>query len=330
MAERESTTRGNDKPQGTALAERPPMLATVQQMRTGSAVQAAAVARATALAQAPFVMALNRPRDADAVYSRLVNRECKRPVFAAKALYRKPIGKGQTIEGLSIRFAEAAMQCYGNFAVETKAIEETRETRTLVTTAYDYENNVTWSEEYTVEKTVERKHVREGQEVLGKRLNSYGEVVYLVLATEGDLLVKEGAMVSKHARNCVLHLLPADLKQACLDQIKATQSDADAKDPDDARRRLFTAFAEVGVPVDELKRYLGHDASALSPAELGDLRGVYQAIKDGETTWRDVIEKGDAGPGESAKPAPSNVDAVKEELRAKRAAKPAAAPDGPA
>ena len=50
------------------------------------------------------------------------------------------------------------------------------------------------------------------------------------------------------------------------------------------------SFAQLGVAVEQLKEYVGHELSALSPVELQALRAIYSAIKDGETSWKAVMD----------------------------------------
>lgn len=78
-------------------------LATIQPASHETAASAAA-AQSKALVEARYTVAINRPRDIDAVRQALL-KECSRPSFAAVARYNKPIGKG--VVGPSIRFAEA-------------------------------------------------------------------------------------------------------------------------------------------------------------------------------------------------------------------------------
>jgi hypothetical protein len=60
------------------------------------------------------------------------------------------------------------------------------------------------------------------------------------------------------------------------------------------------------VKAEDLVKYLGHQLDTCSPTELVDLRGMYGAIRDGEATWKQVMENkaeqgggGDAPAGES-------------------------------
>src|SRR6516164_676472 len=99
-------------------------------------------------------------RDEDVIRERLLN-ECRRPRFAETARYRKPIGKG--IEGMSIRFAEAFLRYYGNVSVDVMTISEDDESRTLRVTVLDLETNASFSSESTIQKTVERNSIRDGE-----------------------------------------------------------------------------------------------------------------------------------------------------------------------
>lgn len=247
---------------------------------------AAAAAQARSQVEARFALAFARPRDFDDVRVRLL-KECQRTRFAETARYAKPVG-GRKIEGPSIRFAEAAVRCMGNIDVQTPAIYEDEEKRIVRVTVTDLESNATFSSDVTIQKTVERRNPK-GYEVLGERTNSSGDRVFIVKATDDDLLNKHNALVSKAIRNNALRILPGDLLDEAMDTCLATLRRQDAQDPDAARKKVVDAFAAVGVKPSDLKQYLGHDVAGCSPAELQDLRTVYAAIKDGETSWQETL-----------------------------------------
>jgi hypothetical protein len=241
-------------------------------------------------------------------------RECTRPSFAAVARYLKPIGRG--VEGPSIRFAETAIRLMGNISVDQMTVYDDREKRIVRVTVVDCETNTPYSSDVTIEKSVERSFVREGDEVLRARTNSRGKMVYLIPATEDDLLNKQNALVSKAIRSNGLRLVPGDIIDDCMEQVAATQRDANAQDPDRTKRKLFDAFGAIGITVLQLKAYLDHDAETLTDKELLDLRALYSGIKDGDTTWREVMEsRTQPVAGEAPSPAPqSATQAVKEHL----------------
>jgi hypothetical protein len=237
--------------------------------------------------QARYLLAKQNPRDLDVVREKLL-KECRRPSFADVARYRKPIGKG--VEGLSIRFAEAALRLMKNITIQQTVVSEDEFTRKILVEVADVGELVSYSKTVSIEKTVERNSVRDGDVIVRQRTGSRGQQVYIIQGTEDDLLNKENALISKAIRTEGLRLVPGDLLDECERTILETIRRADAEDPDAAKRKIFDSFATVGVTVDQLKLYLGHDGSTLTPKELQDLRAIYAAIRDGETTWKATIE----------------------------------------
>lgn len=276
----------------------------------------AAAAQAQAIVQSRYIMAYQRPRDIDAVRVALL-KACARPRFAETAIYSKPVG-GQRIEGPSIRFAEEAARALGNIDVQTPVLYDDFEKRIIGVRVTDLESNTNYSADVTIQKTVERKKVKEGQQVLGSRLNSYGDTVYLVEATDDDLLNKQNALVSKAIRTGILRVLPSDIREEALDAARETMEKGDTVDPDAARKKLASAFAAIGVAPGELKKYLGHELSTCSPSELADLRKVYSSIKEGEASWAEHMKLRHANePGTEPESAPkSRSQSAKDAVRA--------------
>jgi hypothetical protein len=278
----------------------------------------AVAAKAKALVEARYIMALRNPRDMDTVREKLL-KECRRPAFAKAARYRKPIGKDQSKwpTGPSIRFAEAAVRCMGNITVETITSYDDREKRILNVVVTDLEANVPYGQDITIAKTIERRNKKEGDVLVSTRTNSYGDVLYILEATDDDIINKQQALISKAIRTQGLRLIPGDIVDECMALAKETQDNEDAKDPNAAKRNLFDAFAEIGVRAEQIKAYLGHDAASIPPKDLADLRALYTAIRDGEATWRDVMDTKAA----AAQATATGIDAV----RAAATGKPTAA-----
>lgn len=292
-------------------------------------------AQAEALVKARYWIAIQKPRDLDAVRQKML-KECERPSFAKGAIYHKPIGKG--VEGPSIRFAEAAMQALGNLLVDVPTVYDDDEKRIMRVSVLDLETNTGHSKDVCIMKRVERLHLSEGQVALRSRTNSRGQITYLVSATDEEILNTENALVSKALRTVGLRLVPGWLIDECLAAVRQTRADADAKDPDAAKRKLFDSFDGLGIGVEQLKKYLGHEGATLQPKEREDLLGIYNAIKDGETTWREVMDAREPAkpegtkPGEAAAqpstPPTKGAAGVKEKLRQRQHA-PASAPTPP-
>lgn len=242
-----------------------------------------------ALVKAKFAMAQHRPRDIDMARSRIL-KACRRPEFARAARYSKPLG-GRAIQGPSIRFAEEAIRAMENIDVSIRTIYEDETRRKIRVDCIDLESNTGYSAEALIQKTVERRTLREGQVAVGQRVNASGNVVYLIEATEDDLLTKTNAIVSKAIRTQGLRLVPGDIVDEAMEECIKTARTADAEDPNAARRRILDGFDALNISPADLKAHLGIDPNKLSPKEIDELRELYRAIADGETTWRAVVDE---------------------------------------
>lgn len=260
----------------------------VSQTRIETAATSAA-AYARALVEARVVMALRNPRDIDEARQRLL-RECKRPRFAELAEWERPVGSEQ-ITGPTIRLVEAALAAYRNVAVDSTVVSESDDERIVRVVVIDAETNVSWARDVTVAKRVERNSLRKGQQAIATRVNSKGRTVYIVEATDDDLVAKEAALVSKAARTLGMRVLPGWLMDEALETCRATAAAASKADPDLARRKLVDSFAALSIGAAQLREYLGHPVEQVTPDEVAQLRRVFAALKDGDTTWGTVMQE---------------------------------------
>lgn len=261
----------------------------------------AAAEAAKARIQAAYIMALQKPRNTDQARIQILEA-CKRPAFAERVEYSKPVG-GRSIKGPSIRFAETALREWQNILTESQTLYEDDYVRRIKIIVTDLETNATFSKEVQINKTVERKKA-EDREIIGERTNSKNEKVFIVKATDDELQNKEAALISKTLRNEGLRLIPSDIVDEAIDTARDTLKNRDSKDPNAAKKALLDSFSEIGVKPVDIERYLGHKTDALVPSELQDLRGIYRAIRDGEARWADYInqkEGDDNGSGEPPK-----------------------------
>lgn len=252
--------------------------------RSGEMAIASAAAKSKAMVEAKFVIAMNRPRNLMDARAQILEA-CKRPHFAETARYRKPVGN-QTIDGPSIRFAETAIQAMRNIDVSSTTLYEDEETRTVHIAVTDLESNLSYGKDVTIKKTVERRTLKPGQMALSERVNSIGQKTFLVLATEDEIANKVAAVESKVIRNCGLRLVPQDIVEEAMQLCEETIARGGG-DPKAGIKKLADAFSGIGVRPAALQEYLGHSLDTISPKELADLRGMYQAIKDGEASWSD-------------------------------------------
>lgn len=269
----------------------------------------ATAAKVKALVQARYEMALYRPRDLDVVRQKML-KECQRPRFAEASTYSVPKGKKQVdgkwvqnyIEGPSIRFAEMAVRNMTNVVVETMTVYDDREKRIVNVSVTDLEGNVPYAQDVTINKAIEKRSTKEGDVVLRHRTNSEGKTVYLVEATDDEILNHQNALISKAMRTLALRLVPGDIVDECMDMAAKVINDEAAADPRAAKNRVLDSFSKIGITADQVKKFLGHNNEQLTPKELESLRGIYSAINDGHSTWAEVMD----GRAEPKKGKPEN------------------------
>jgi hypothetical protein len=312
---------------------------------------AAVQARAQAIVQSKYVMALKRPRNHEQTRLELL-KDCSRPSFAAIARYKRPQGKRPAffikqdgadvevpegtegakkkwvpnfIEGPSIRFVEAALRALGNIEPAVQSLYDDERKIILRCEVCDFEKNLSYSQEITVEKSVERKDLKTDRETgrvlqvpLGRRTNSYGDPVYIVAASEDEVRLKVNRNVSMTLRTLGLRLVPGDLLDEAMQTVIATQKKDVKDDPARARRELLDSFAKLGVQPVDLQAYLGgRTVEQASPDEILELRIIGVSIRDGEIKWTEAIaaspyrDDAEESAGEGAKKSPQQEKSAK-------------------
>lgn len=266
---------------------------------------AAVAATAEATVKAKFSLAQYRQRDIEVVRQRLL-KDCKRPGFAEKAMYAKPQGTG-TVTGLSIRFAEAAFRHMGNLDVKACVIAEDHQQRVVEVSVMDLETNATDSQQVVIAKTTERRADKAGNPpanrvVIEARLNTSGDKLFVLEATEDEMLTKTNSLVARIRRNKILEMLPVDLKEEAIATIAATAKAQVKADPDAAKRKMLDSFAAIGIGPEKIAAWLEHPLTTVTADELDELRGIWNALDEGQTTWAKVM--GDAEPDATVKSAP--------------------------
>lgn len=263
--------------------------------KTGELAASASAAQAKALVEAKFVMAAHRPRNIMQARQQILDA-CKRVKFAERAWYAKPVGKKKEgnqwvqnfVRGPSIRFAEEAIRAMTNVATMVTILHEDEEKRILYIDVVDLESNTSYGDAVTIGKTIERKDAT-GRDVVGERTNSYGDKVFIVVATEDELTIKMGAAKSKIIRNSGLRLVPQDLIEEAEEVVEQTLN-GNTTDISGQRKKMVDAFGEIGISPLDLETFLGGKVESCSALQLKTLRGIYAAIKDGEAKWADYVD----------------------------------------
>lgn len=301
------------KPTGTTVTVRQDLADEITVGRDMAPTAAAASAKAEI--EARIVAAWKRPRDIDQFREGIL-KDCRRPGFAEVALYRKPVGRKKNEEtgkwenafaiDFSVRFIESALQHFMNVHITQRIDYEDGDTVALTVGVVDVERNIGYSFQSTLDKLVERKEVKAGRKTRGVRENSYGDVVYLVEATKDEMRNVAGSERSKLLRDQGKRLMPRDILDECREQIERTIADANAKDPDSAKKKVLDKFAALGVSATMLKEYLGRPVDTLTPKDLTELASLYNGLKDGDFSWSEIMRahnepaEGEAKPDTSA------------------------------
>ena len=104
-----------------------------------------------------------------------------------------------------------------------------------------------------------------------------------------------------------------------MDRIKDTLRRDDAVDPDLAQRQMLDAFAKLNVMPKQLAEHLGHGVEHCTADERLELRALHAALKDGETSWSQVMaaKGGEAasGPSRDEPPAKTRGEEVLRHLK---------------
>lgn len=258
--------------------------------------------RAIAEAQGQLTLAKRFPRSVTAAITEFMDA-CKSPEFAATAFYSVP-NRGS---GPSIRLAEEAARCYGNFVYGHRELSRSEGKSEIEVYAWDMEKNNRSSRQITVMHVTDTKNGP-------KRLTD-----------QADIDNKIANVASKQMRGRILALMPKHMIAAGVAEAKRTLAGNGEKPISERLIAMAAAFGKFGVTNEMLAAHLGHAVDNTTIDELADLMGIYNAIKEGAKASDyfgsvEKTEKQDANASASAAIA----------AQAKQAAPAAAAPSTPA
>lgn len=263
----------------------------------GNTTALAAAVTAAMTVRESYQIARQYPRSWEYVRQRAL-AEADDPEFASVAVYEFPRGKKEgggknMVRGLTIRGAEMLQQFAGNMETSMEVVYEDQHVRRIRVRTVDYETNSAWSSEATIPRTVERHELNKDQVPISQRLNSEGRVVYTVAADEHASAAAVGMAASKLGRNNIVRLsrasLVRELRDKCLRVKKAAEAKEMTENPAKTRQALYDHFRTIGVQAPQLDEWFGHDPALMNVAEYQELRGIFVAIRDRVTTWKDAL-----------------------------------------
>jgi len=183
----------------------------------------------------------------------------------------------------------------------------------------DLERNIPRSREVSFGRVTEKRgrHNKkkdaweppDGREVISQRINTRGEPVYLVRATEDEMRSKVNSEESKTQRDFILRLCPRDILDDCEDQYRKVTESEIKKDPLAALKRLLDRFAEYGIRPSDLETYIGRTSKLFTTEDLQDLTELGAGIRDGQVTFQEALRIRYAEPEAGEEETPQQHDA---------------------
>jgi hypothetical protein len=212
---------------------------------------------------------------------------------AASCIYALPRG-GKPIEGPSARLAEIVASAWGNLNFGARVVSTDARFVTAQGVARDLERNVTVT--FEVQRRITDKK--------GGRFN------------DDMIVVTSNAASSIALRNCVFKVVPKAFWGPIYEAARMAAV-GDVQTIESRRHNAVAAITRMGVPEDRIYVTLGvAGIEDVGPNELATLRGLFTALRDGDTTPEEAFP----APVQEEAPTGSRVADVKKRLSVKPSA----------
>lgn len=223
---------------------------------------------AESLMQSQYSRAVQCPRDVRRAQDSMHYMATIDEESAAEMHYALPRG-GKAIEGPSIRFAEVAIQSWGNCRSDARVIETNRVEKYIEAEGafLDLETNVGHTSHVRI-----RIFDREGR-----------------LYNDDQIMVTGNAACAKAKRNAILAGIPKAAWRAAYEASRHAASGT-RENLTQKRRDTLTAFSRFNVGPDRVLASIGLRSEAeLTPDHISTLRGMWSALKSGEATTEEMF-----------------------------------------
>ena len=261
----------------------------VQASAGGGALAAMTSNAAVTSVLASIWIAKQFPRDLAEVTTRM-NQACSRLTLAQSATYAFPRG-GTTVEGPSIRLAEALIGAWGNAEAGWKEVARHWDPKgadgkgcmvsECVAFCFDKETNVRREISFTVNHTRDKNEYEGGRKVMKR----------VALESERDVYELCANMASRRIRACILQVLPGWLTEEALEEVGRTLESGDKRSLPDMIRSMEAKFREYGVTRAQLEKNLGHGLEETTKPEIIRLGKVFNSIAEGLVRVKDVFPR---------------------------------------
>ena len=196
------------------------------------------------------------------------------PEEAHRAYYSIPYKDGPKtvfVEGPSIKSAMALGRRWGNCLTGARPIDENADQWVIEGVFIDAETGF----------RIARPFIQSKWYKVGGR--------FVRMGTDRQMMAYQSG-VSKAIRNATLAALPVYLVSAYVAKAKAlVGGKLDAKADPKAVGGVITSFAKVGVSEEKLQEFLGIPSSEWTGSTVAELRGIFTAIQDDQTTVQAVF-----------------------------------------
>lgn len=226
--------------------------------------------RAIAEAQGKLVIAKRFPRDETEARIRIMNA-CQRPKLAESAFYSYPRG-GETVTGVTIRFAEELARCWGNLDYGIKELSRDHGKSELQAYCWDLETNTISSQNFT------NPHAKEVKKNI------------VELTSLRDIYEINANMGARRLRARILAIIPSDVVSDAIKECKKTLAGKNDTPLIDRVNNMVLCFSKIGVTKEMIEKRLKHTIQSMSQEELVEYRGIYNGLKDGSTKSSDWFE----------------------------------------
>lgn len=234
----------------------------------------------TAIARAEIDSQIATARAYPRVLKRVINSVLSLVLIdeetAEECIYALPRG-GKPIPGFSIRGAEIVAQQYGNCRFEARVVAVDRVEKVVVAegTFLDLETNMG-----------SRAEVR--RRIVDSKGRLYNDDMIVVTGNAACAIAK---------RNAILAGVPRPVWRKAYEEARRIVA-GDASTLTATRDKALAALAHYGLKPEQIFTVLGVESAAdITLAHIPDLRGMFAALKNGETTVEELLRtsRGSAG-----------------------------------
>ena len=229
--------------------------------------------RALAEVQGAIILAKKFPRNQKEACDRILTA-CQREGLAKEAMYSYARG-GTAITGPSIRLAEAIALNWGNLQFGIVELEQRNGESTVKAYAWDVETNTKQEKVFQVSHS---RHTKNGVTKLTDPRDVY------------ELVANQGA---RRLRACILGVIPSDVVDSAVEQCEETLKTKANTSPE-AMAKLVEAFSVFNVTKEQIEARIQRRLDAITPAQVVQMRKIYNSLKDGMSKASDWFESQEA------------------------------------